>query len=194
MNNLAITVSIIAIAIAQALTIVLTIGRERDIRELRKLVNELRERVDEQRLRIIELRAWLAGRNAAQPGQTGSEREPIAKAPEPAITPNASPDTLPPSIPDDELQQATKTFKWFKDDASEPPEIVEARKIIAGLLGGAPPQPETAMKEVPEPIQPRTAEDELRRTTEAIKWLKEDTDKARGIVAGLHGAPPEKIE
>ena len=76
MSNLQITVTVIAIAVAQALTILLTLGRERDIKELRELVNELRQVVDEQRLRIVELRAWLAGRNAAQPS--------LSKAPEPA--------------------------------------------------------------------------------------------------------------
>ena len=73
MNNLEITVGVIAIAVAQVLTILLTIGRERDVKELRELVKELRELVDQQRLRIVELRAWLAGRNAAQPGRIKSE-------------------------------------------------------------------------------------------------------------------------
>src|SRR5271168_4882998 len=63
MNNLepasALEVAVLGMAIAQVLMIVLTIRRERD-------VNELRELVEEQRLRLSELRAWLAGRNASQ--------------------------------------------------------------------------------------------------------------------------------
>ena len=53
------TVAIIVvflIAIAQALTILLTIRQEKDIKELGRLV-------DEQRLQIVELKAWLARRN-----------------------------------------------------------------------------------------------------------------------------------
>jgi len=248
MNNLELTVTIIAIAVAQALTILLTIGRERDIRELRELVKELREHVDEQRLRIVELRAWLAGRNAVQPGRITSEREPIREptansiaAPElvitpkdlsesihprttedegvqatkahdwsreivaglraglkggappvPAITPKDSPDAVRPSTTEDELKRATKAFKWFKEDADEPREIAEAREIVAGLKEDPTPQPAIAPKDLPDAVRPSTTEDDLKRATKAINWLKEDADKAREIVASLHGTPPEK--
>ena len=107
MNNLQITVTVIAIAVAQALTILLTLGRERDIMELRELVNELRAVVDEQRLRIVELRAWLAGRNAAQPS--------LSKAPEPAITPKDLPETIPPRTTEDEAAQAMKVLNWQRE-------------------------------------------------------------------------------
>jgi hypothetical protein len=43
MNNLQIAVCVIAIAVAQALMLLLILSRERDIKELRELVNELRE-------------------------------------------------------------------------------------------------------------------------------------------------------
>jgi hypothetical protein len=48
-------IAVIAIAVAQALTILLTIGREREIKRLRGLVAE-------QRILIVEMRAWLTGR------------------------------------------------------------------------------------------------------------------------------------
>ena len=35
--------------------------------------------------------------------------------------------------------------------------------------------------------------DELKPAAKAFNWLKEDADKARAIVAVLHGTPPEKI-
>ena len=191
MNNLQITV--IAIAVAQLLTILLTIGRERDIKELRKHVNELRGLLNEQRLRIVELRAWLAGRNAAQLSRIKPEREPISEpiannieASEPAITPKDLPDTIP-STTEDGLKRATKAFKWFKD-ADEPREIVEARKVVAGLKGGAPPEPAITPKDLPQTIQPRTTEDDDAQATKA-DWSR---DILAGLRAGLKGsAPPE---
>jgi len=50
MNNL--TIAVIAIAVAQALTILLTIGRDREIKKLRELVTQ-------QRLCISEIKGWL---------------------------------------------------------------------------------------------------------------------------------------
>jgi len=183
MNNLQITVTVIAIAVAQALTILLTLGRERDIKELRELVNELREVVDEQRLRIIELRAWLAGRNAAQPSLT--------KAPEPALAlaPKDLPETIQPRTTEDEAAQAMKVLNWQR-------EIVAG--LQAGLKGRAPPDPVVTPKDLPDTIRPSTTEDDLKGATKAFKWFKADANEAReivearAIVAGLKGvAPPE---
>jgi hypothetical protein len=243
MNNLEITVCLIAIAVAQVLTILLTIGRERDIKALREHLNELRAHLDEQRLRIVELRAWLAGRSAAQPSRIKSESEPLSepitsniRAPEPVVIPKDLAETIQPRTTVDEAAQAmkaqdwsreivaglraglkggapepaitpkdlsdtirpgategeTKAFRWFKGDADEPREIVEAREIVAGLKGGAPPEPGIAPKDLPDTIRPSTAEDELKRATKAINWLKEDADKARENIASLHATPPEK--
>jgi len=218
MNNLEITFAVIAIAVAQALTILLTIGRERDIKELRELVNELREHVDEQRLRIVELRAWLAGRNAAQP-----------KAPEPAITSKELPETKQPRANEDEAVRAAKSLNWSREivagqrrfgqkgdtppepaitpndntvrpsttedelewskaDAKEASEIVASQKLAITRV----PEPAIAPNDLPDTVRPSTTEDELKRATKAINWLKEDADKAREIVASLHGTPPEK--
>ena len=133
MNNLEITtileISVIGLAVAQALTILLTIRRERDIKELRELV-------DEQRLHILELRA--SGRNAGRPSRA---QEP-AKMPrdllEPkTIQPRTTEDeaaravkvpnlpreivatlqpTVPPSTAEDELKRATKAINWLKEE------------------------------------------------------------------------------
>ena len=250
MDNLVI-IAVFLIAVAQALTILLTIRRERDIKELAGLV-------DKQRLHIVELTAWLAGRNAAQPRRPKSEREPVsdptagsAKAtepatakdlsataptrppeveaaqamkvlnwqrhilaglraglkakevapPEPAImgspetgtTPKESSDTMRPSVTEDEPNRASKAFRWFKEDANGPQGIVSAREIVAGLTTGAtPPEPAIAPKDLPDVVQPSSAENELERATRAIDWLKEDADKAREIAAKLRGTPPAK--
>jgi len=241
-----IVIAVFLIALGQALTILLTIRRERDIRELGKLV-------DRQRLQITELTAWLAGRTAAQPRRIKSEPkppgEPAADAsktsesrlpPEPAqagaaadetamaakvmdwqqhilaglragINGGARPETAarttqeaeaaPKGLPeqggpgtiDQEAERATKPFRWFKDDAGEPPGIVVAREIVAGINGGAA-SDETAAapKESPDGPGPTSTEDELERATKAINRLKEDADKAREIITSMHSASPAK--
>lgn len=244
-------IAVFLVAVAQALTILLTIRRERDIKELARLV-------DKQRLHIVELTAWLAGRNAGQPRRPKSEREPVSDltadsakasepatakdlpataptrtaeveaaqamkvlnwqrhilaglraglkakgvappepaitgAPEPGTTPKESSDTMQPSVTEDEPKRATKAFRWFKEDANEPHEIVSAREIVAGLNRGAtPPEPAIVPKDLPDLVQPSSAENELERATRAIDWLKEDADRAREIVANLRGTPPAK--
>jgi hypothetical protein len=244
-------IAVFLVAVAQALTILLTIRRERDIKELARLV-------DKQRLHIVELTAWLAGRNAAQPRRPKSEREPVSDltadsakasepatakdlpataptrtaeveaaqamkvlnwqrhilaglraglkakgvappepaitgAPEPGTTPKESSDTMQPSVTEDEPKRAAKAFRWFKEDANEPHEIVSAREIVAGLNRGViPPEPATVPKDLPDLVQPSSTENELERATKVIDWLKEDADKAREIVANLRGTPPAK--
>ena len=71
MNNL--TIAVIAIAVAQALTILLTIGRDREIKKLRELVTQ-------QRIFISEIKGWLLRERIelAQPRRK-SDREPTAK-------------------------------------------------------------------------------------------------------------------
>jgi HAMP domain-containing protein len=126
MNNLQIAVCVIAIAVAQALMLLLIFSRERDIKELRELVNELREVVYEQRGRIVELRAWLAGRTAAPLSRIKSESERIAKnikAPEPAITPKDLPETIQPRTTEDELERVTKVINWLKEDGEKAQKI-----------------------------------------------------------------------
>ena len=130
MNNLEITIGVIAIAVAQVLTILLTIGRERDVKELRELVKELRELVDQQRLRIVELRAWLAGRTAVPLSRIKYEREPISdpianniRASGPAIARKDLPETIQPRTTEDELERVTKVINWLKEDGDKAQKI-----------------------------------------------------------------------
>jgi hypothetical protein len=167
MNSL--TIAVIAIAVAQALTILLTMGREREIKKLREQLNQ-------QRLHIADLRAWLAGWNAAQRIKTEREpiREPIAdnmKAPEPAITPKDLPETT--NV--DEAARALKAINWLKEMESAQPRRMKPEPIA---------EPEPTI--TPDTTRPRLTEDEIK---EAIG----DAEKARKIVAVLHGTPPQKI-
>jgi hypothetical protein len=209
MNNLEITVTVIAIAVAQLLTILLTIGRERDIKELRKHVDELRGLLNEQRLQIVELKAWLAGRNAAQLSRLKSKREPISEpiannieASELAIAPKDLAETIQPRTTKDEAAQfgqADSGVSYPSGQAQWP--IEDLQRFVARLKAGVPPEPaiprvpEPAItpKDLPDTIPSTTEGEELERANKAINWLKEESDKAREIDASLHGTPPEKI-
>ena len=127
------TVAIIVvflIAIAQALTILLTIRQERDIKELRRLV-------DGQRLQIVELKAWLA-----QPRFAKSEREPTslrvalkrAAPSQPAITPKGLPNTE-----DELLERTTNVINWLNRAAID----YTARRNSGLRRWGMPPPPST---------------------------------------------------
>jgi hypothetical protein len=181
LDNLVI-IAVFLIALAQALTILLTIRRERDIKNLAELV-------DEQRLHLAEVRAWLAGRNAARPPLTKSEREPAGepvadntKAAEQGTTPKDSPQSKPLRTSEDEAAQAKRALSWQR-------EIFAG--LRAGLKGGAVP-PEEAATTAPEPAvttgavpeakRPGSTEDELKRESKAFKWFKEDTNEPREIV------------
>ena len=61
-------VAVFGLALAQILTIILTFRRERDVEDLRELV-------EGQRLRLAELRAWLAGRSASQSRRIASGKQ-----------------------------------------------------------------------------------------------------------------------
>jgi hypothetical protein len=175
MDNL--TIAVIAIAVAQAVTILLTIGREREIKRLRELVAE-------QRILIVEIRAWLTGRmQSAQPGRIKPDREPIAddmRVQEPAITPKDSPDTIRLRTPEEETARVMKAINWMNEVQSAQPRPVkpdgdQPRADVPALV--------MMPKDLPE--RPRLTEDEIKEMVGA--------DKAREIVAVLHGTPPEKI-
>jgi hypothetical protein len=195
-------VAVFGLAIVQALTILLTARRERDVKELRELV-------DEQRLRLAELRAWLAGRNASQrrtapESETSLERIAELKASDSGTPPReteqprisgdaaASPTKalgwqrevaarlqsgikaqLPPT------EQATKPasatdFKWFKDDPHEPREVAEARGVVAGLEKTYQPQAHNQDSFQSKAVASNTELDEVEKTLRAIRLLKED--------------------
>jgi hypothetical protein len=182
MNNL--TIAVIAIAVAQALTILLTIRREREIRRLRELVAE-------QRILIVEIRAWLTGRmQRAQPTRIKPDREPtaddmrvpepaIARVQEPAITPKDLPDTRPRTT-EEETARVMKAINWLNEVQSAQPRRMKPD-------GDQPMADAPALAIVPKdlPERPRLTEDEMKEMV--------DADKAREIVAVLHGKPPEKI-
>jgi len=192
-------IAVIGIAVVQAMTILLTFRRERDIKELRELV-------DEQRLHLVELRAWLAGRNSFQPSRIKSEREPVSepianiiKASEPAIAPKDLPEPIQPRTTEDEAAQSGHA----DSDAGRPSgqaqwPIEELQRHVARLKAGAPSQPtipeepEIMRKDLPDTIRPSTTGDELERATKAINWLKEDADKEREIGVSSHDTPAKK--
>ena len=163
------TIAVIAIAVVQVLTILLTIvcGRE---------IKKLRGQLDQQRLHIVDLRAWLAGWNAAQRATIKSEREPIrepiaTKAPEPAITPKDLPATTLANV--NEAARALTATNWLIGSAG-PQRMKPEPKA----------EPEPTI--TPDPTRPRPTEDEIRETVG-------DADKARTIVAVLRGTPPRKV-
>jgi hypothetical protein len=186
-------VAVFGLAIAQMLTILLTIRRDRDVKELGELV-------EEQRLRLAELRAWLAGRSSLQSRRTASEIKPDI---EPAVNAGASESTMRlqgPQLAEDDLARAAKSlewqrevtarlksgittqqitgsaengFKWFKDDPNEPREIAEARRAVNGKTY----QPVDQSLPEGSAAQPHTHV-ELERTLKAIRSLKEDTNKS----------------
>ena len=208
MNNL--TFAVIAIAVAQSLTILLTIGRDREIKKLREIVAQ-------QRIFISEIKGWLLRERIelAQPRRK-SDREPAAdeiKAPEihaAEIVPEikAAPKILfginapkikAPEIKVPEIKVAERTIT--PKDTAEDRLIKPDREPIADDMR----VPEPAVTRMPEPaktlndslatVQPHTAEDETKedatkRLTKATNWLKEDADKAREIVAVLQRKPP----
>jgi hypothetical protein len=186
MNNLELTsvleVAVFGLAVAQVLTIVLTIRRERDVKDLRELV-------EDQRLRLVELRAWLAGRNALQTRRIASGRE---TSPEPTATAKAAASELPmqdddqPRLTEDAAARAAKALEWEREVAG---------RLRAGLNAETPTQQATA------------AADKKRSSIaeDRFKWFKEDRNEpheiaeAREIVsnlgktnaAGIHDAPED---
>jgi hypothetical protein len=172
-------IAVITIAVAQALTILLTIGREREIKRLRGLVAE-------QRILIVEIRAWLTGRmQSAQPGQIKPGREPMAdmRAPEPATRrvpePAITPKDLPIRTTEEETARVMKAINWLKELPSAQPRPLkpDGDQPMADVPALA-----IAPKDLPE--RPRLTEDEIKEMMGA--------DKAREIVSVLHGTPPEK--
>ena len=124
MNLDYLTIAVIVLAVAQVLTILLTIGRDREIKQLRELVTE-------QRIHIAELKAWISGRmQGAQPRRIKKpDREPI-----PELTVQEAPKeqrqqpTNEPETEEDASRRMTKVIRWFKEDADKAREIVAARQ------------------------------------------------------------------
>jgi hypothetical protein len=177
MNNLVLVLTVIAIAVAQALTALL-IDRE---------IKQLRERMAKQQMLIVELRAWVAGRmQSSQPRRITPEpmepvqREPIPiadeiKVSEPAVTPKDLPETVQPRTTEEEAAPAMNTNNWLKEIQSAQPRQMRPEPIA---------EPEPTI--TPDTTRPRLTEDEIRETIG-------DANKARAIITVLYGKPPEKL-
>ena len=130
MNLYFLTISGIVLAVAQVLTILLTISRDREIKQLRELITE-------QRIHIAELRAWISGRmQSAQPRRIKkSDREPT---PEPTVQPpkrlptDAQQPPTEPETEEDASKRMTKVIRWFKEDVDKARDIVAARQSKPG--------------------------------------------------------------
>jgi hypothetical protein len=160
---------IFLIAVAQALTILLTVRRERDVKELRAIV-------DVQRLHLAELMAWVSGRNAAPPrlpkpdtvSEPKTDNAKVSERPKEAIRSRAT---------DGEAAQTMKLIDW-------------QREMVAGLRAGLKraAQPETGTTKAPGPATQKDFPDAIRPENE----LKEQAVKARENVTSLHGTGPSK--
>jgi hypothetical protein len=180
MNNLVLTV--IGIAVMQALIVLLTILPDREIKQLH-------ERIAKQQLLIVELRAWVAEiMQSSQPRRITPDREPIREpmepvrrepipksiadeinVSEPVVTPKDLPETVQPCTTEEEAAPAMNTNNWLKEIQSAQPRQMKPEPIA---------EPEPTIK--PDTTRPPLTEDEIR-------------DKARAIVTVLHGAPPAKL-
>jgi hypothetical protein len=169
MNPFQLTIAVVALAFAQALTILLTIGREREIKQLRELITE-------QRTLIAQMRAWMSGRmQSAQPRRMKADREPMRESKAPPVKPPNQVETR---------EDTTKGLTTAKP-TQEPIAEKKAQK------------PEIKLKDLHDTVKPRTPEDETKedatkRLTKVTDWLKEDVAKAREIVAARHGKPPDQ--
>ncbi len=126
MNLYHLTIAIIALAVAQTLTIILTLWREGEVKQLRELVGE-------QRILIAEIIASMrANAQRAQPRRTKRDREPmrLQKPPEPEIKPRDLPDPVPPrTLKDESEEDATRRLTNATN---------RAREIVAALQGKPP--------------------------------------------------------
>ena len=167
MNNL--VIAFIAVAVAQALQLLLTIIREREIKRLRKLVAE--------QSRLMAERVQHGG----QPRKI-ADREPIAddtRVSEPAITPKDLPDTIPSRTIEEEAARVVEVIDWLNEAQSTQPQRMR-------------PDDDQPMADVPAPATaPKALHDRPRLTEHEIKEMV-GSDKAREIFAVLHGTPPRQ--
>jgi hypothetical protein len=174
MNNFELTnvleVAVFGLAVAQALTILLTIGRERDVRELRALI-------EEQRLRLIELRAWIAGRDAS--------RKQLASEPETSAEPITRAKAGMPAPKDDKPRGASEQ----EDAAARLGHALEWQRDVAARLRAGIQSPPTLQ------AAPSADKTQSGLSEGTFKWFKEDPNEpreiveAREIVANSGGSP-----
>lgn len=127
MNLYYLTIAVIVLAVAQVLTILLIIVRDREIKQVRELITE-------ERIHIAELRAWISGRmQSGQPRRTKKpDREPIpepmVKGPPKEAPGNTQQATPEPETEEDASKRMTKVIRWFKEDVDKAREVVAARQ------------------------------------------------------------------
>ena len=135
MSNL--VIAFIAIAVTQALQLVFTIVREREIKRLRKLVAE----------QSMFINGWLTAERVYS-GQRIANRGPIAentRVPEPAIAPKDLPKT-------DETERVMKVISWLNEAQRTQPQPMK-------------PDRDQPMADVPAPeITPKDLPDRPRLT------------------------------
>jgi hypothetical protein len=191
MNNL--TIAVIAVAVAQALTILLIIGREKEIKKLRELVIQ-------HRMFISEIKGWLVRERIepARPRRMRPDRKPTREAPEIKVPEIKAPEIVP-EIKAPDIVLGSKASK-IEEPTITPKDTREGRPIkpdrepIADQMKA----PESVLAKVPEPaktlrdllatVQPHTTQDGTKEAAtkqliEASNWLKEDANKARSIIA-----------
>jgi hypothetical protein len=165
MNNL--TIAVIAIAVAQALTILLTIGREREIKKLRELVTQ-------QRLFISEIKGWLLRERIELAQPRRMTPDPTREAPEikvPEITaPEIEPEIKAPEIvfgskapkikvPEIKVLEPTITPKDTTEGRPTKPDrepIADDMKAPVSALAKVP-EPAKTLRELLSTVQPHTA-------------------------------------
>ena len=162
MNNL--TIAVIAIAVAQALTILLIIGREREIEKLRELVTQ-------QRLFISEIKGWLLRERIepAQPRRMKPDCKPTREAPEIKVPEITAPEIKAPEIvfgskapkikaPEIKALESTITPKDTTEGRPTKPDrepIPDDMKAPASALAKAP-EPAKTLRDLLATVQPHT--------------------------------------
>jgi hypothetical protein len=145
-TTMALVIAFIAVAVAQALQLLLTIVREREIKRLRKLVAE----------QSIFIKWWLTEEkvHSGQPRMI-ADGEPTAddtRVPEPAITPKDLPDTIPPRTTEEETARVMKVISWLNEAQSTQPQRMK-------------PDGDQPMADLPAPaIPPKDLHDRARLT------------------------------
>lgn len=127
MNLYYLTIAVIVLAVAQVLTILLIIVRDREIKQVRELITE-------ERIHIAELRAWISGRmQSGQPRRIKKPDreptpEPMLKEPPKRPPGNTQQATAEPETEEDASKRMTKVIRWFKEDVDKAREVVAARQ------------------------------------------------------------------
>jgi hypothetical protein len=151
MNNL--TIAVIAIAVAQALTILLTIGRDREIKKLRELVTQ-------QRLCISEIKGWLLRERIelAQPRRIKPDRIPTREAPEIKVPEITAPEIVPKiKAPEIKVLEPTITPKDTTEGRPTKPDREPIPDDMKAPVSALSSEAAKTLRELLATVQPHTA-------------------------------------